>query len=363
MNSVSQTAGSRLSRRGFWIFQITYWLVSSVSLVFMIKNYHPVDDLFWVVVRRILTGFFLTCLLRWIYQQPFMIGRKGADKWLWVSLATVALSLLGTLFWLPLIHWLKIPELSSSALSQFLSLTVARFFSLLIWNAVYFGIEGLVSSYALKQEAAEAVMAAQTSELKQLQSQLHPHFLFNALNTIKASKDDPQAVEEITQNLADLLRFSLTDSKSLESLGREIEALDSYIGLQRARFRDDLDCSFEVSPAALRVQVPPMLLQPLLENAFKFGPQTGGLPLRLVIKALVADSWLTISVANSGRWVEPSQRDGLGTGLANLRRRLVLLLGENATMEVSGQSEWVVVSIRIPHLQVSPTPNAQKLPC
>lgn len=363
MNSVPHTAGSRLSKRTFWIFQITYWLVSTASLVFMIKNYHPVDDLNWVVVRRIVTGFLLTLLLHWIYQQPFMIGRKGADKWLWVSILTVAACLLGTFFWMPLIHWFNIPELSSSALSQFFSITVARLFSLLIWNAVYFGIEGLVASYVLKQEVAQAAMAAQTSELKQLQAQLHPHFLFNSLNTIKASKEDPQAVEEITQNLADFLRFSLTESKSLESLGREIEALDSYIGLQRARFRDDLDCSFEVSPAALKVRVPPMLLQPLLENAFKFGPQTGGVPLRLVVKAIVADSWLTISVANSGRWVEPSDIDGHGTGLANLRRRLVLLMGEQATMDVSNDSEWVTVSIRIPLVRVSTTPDPAMPPC
>jgi LytS/YehU family sensor histidine kinase len=104
----------------------------------------------------------------------------------------------------------------------------------------------------------------------------------------------------------------------------------------------------EASPAALKVLVPSMLIQPLLENAFKFGPRTGGMPLRVAVTAFVQGEKLFIDVTNSGRWVDPGGDDSLGTGLANLRRRLVLLLGESATLELVQNPDTVVAQLRLP---------------
>lgn len=154
--------------------------------------------------------------------------------------------------------------------------------------------------------------------------------------------------QEVIQILSEHLRYSLAPSRPLEPLGRELEALESYLELQRARFAGQLDCSIEASPAALKVMVPPMLVQPLLENAFKFGPRTSGMPLHVAVTAFTERGKLVIDVTNSGRWIAPGGEDSTCTGLANLRRRLFLLLGPSATLELVQNPDTVVAELRLP---------------
>jgi LytS/YehU family sensor histidine kinase len=229
-------------------------------------------------------------------------------------------------------------------------MTVARLYSMALWNGAYFGLSFMLVHQALKLEAADARLATRSSELKQLQSQLNPHFLFNALTLVQNKIDPASPGQEVVQMLSDYLRYSLATSKPLEPLGRELDALESYLELQRARFTGNLDCFIEASPAALQVLVPPMLVQPLLENAFKFGPQTSAMPMLIEVTAALENDVLQVAVANSGCWVPPGSGDSLGSGLTNLRRRLFLLLGEAATLEVLEKPEAVVVMIRIPTL-------------
>lgn len=335
-----------LRRRHFWIFQIGFWLISSVSLWFMLVSFRPEVAIGAVVLGRVATGFLLSWLLDYLYRRPFMRAVRGWRRCLGALGLTLGVCLLGTLFWMPLIYGARFPELETSA--TLLSLTVARFFSLFIWNAMYFGLAFLESTHAAGLEASQARAESRRSELKQLQAQLNPHFLFNALNTIKASLIDPAAAGEATQNLADFLRFSLQEPRAAEPLSREMEGLEPYIRLQRARFGDDLDCSFEASPAALRAMVLPMLVQPLLENAFKFGPQTSALPLRLAVRAAIEGGWLWVRVANSGGWVIPEPTAPPGTGLDNLRRRLELEMGPEASLTIHRGPASVEVVLRLP---------------
>ncbi|MFY8268893.1 MAG: histidine kinase, partial [Terrimicrobiaceae bacterium] len=93
---------------------------------------------------------------------------------------------------------------------------------------------------------------------------------------------------------------------------------------------------------------PPMLVQPLLENAFKYGPMSSPLPLSVDVEAAVAAGWLEIRVTNSGAWVPPGSGDSHGSGLASLRRRLSLLVGDVATLQIDEGAERVCVTIRIP---------------
>ena len=178
--------------------------------------------------------------------------------------------------------------------------------------------------------------------------QLNPHFLFNALNAVMGSLETKHQAREIVQNLADFLRFSLAEARPLEPLGRELDALESYLGLQQVRFQDGLQCRIEASPAATRVMVPPMLIQPLLENAFKYGPLSSPLPLRVTVEANLVDGWLEVQVRNSGQWLEPAVGAAQGTGLDNLRRRLALLTGPQAALSMVCDADNVCMIIRIP---------------
>ncbi len=344
------TYSSRLTPRGFWIFQGFFWAFSILSLTAMLRTFYALPDVYSIILGRISTGFVLTCLLyrcyRWMHRRH--LGWKAAL--LWLCFFNMAAAAAGTVFWGALLQrgFAELPSASPLA-----SLLLARIIALITWNVAFFAVEFILAFHAARMEASEAKLAAQASELKQLQSQLNPHFLFNALNTIIVSAGATGTAREVTQNLADYLRFSLHEARLLEPLGRELDALESYLELQRVRFQEGLECSLVASPAARRVMVPPMVIQPLLENAFKFGRRSSEAPMQLRVSALVEDHFLTVEVANSGAWVPPGSSDSPGSGLTNLRRRLHLLLGEEASLEVQRGAEEVIVTIRLPAETVS----------
>ena len=177
---------------------------------------------------------------------------------------------------------------------------------------------------------------------------MNPHFLFNALNSIVAASRDHDAVEKVTQDLADYLRFSLEPSQPLEPLSRELDALEKYLAIQQSRFGADLVCRISCEPETRSVAVPPMMIQPLLENAFHYGGQTSPMPLTVIVTASLCAGQLSVIVANSGSWVTPDPARSIGSGLQTLRKRLGLLLGPTATVEVVREEGWVKIVIRLP---------------
>ena len=144
------------------------------------------------------------------------------------------------------------------------------------------------------------------------------------------------------------VRFSLEPAQPLESLSRELDALEKYLAIQQSRFGADLVCRISCAPEARSVLVPPMMLQPLLENAFHYGPQTSPMPLNVSVEASVRDGRLCVVVANSGSWVPPDPARSIGSGIQTLRKRLGLLLGPAATVEVVHEQGWVKIVIRLP---------------
>jgi sensor histidine kinase YesM len=341
-------SGKQLGLRGFWIFQGVIWSVGAITLIGVLGNFSPsglggVDGA--VVAGRILTGFLLTTALHFCYRHPFTQTLPSGTRLLWIIALNIAAALTGSGVWMGLIE-LGFHEVPSE--TPFAHFTSARLYSFVTWNLAYLGLELVLEHRAARLELSEAREVARAAELKQLQMQLNPHFLFNALNAVMGSLEPKHQAREIVQNIADFLRFSLAEARPLEPLGRELDALESYLGLQQVRFQDGLQCRIEASPSATRVMVPPMLIQPLLENAFKYGPLSSPLPLRVTVRASLADDWLEVQVGNSGQWREPAPGAEKGTGLDNLRRRLALLMGPQASLSISSDSDSVSIMIRIP---------------
>ena len=341
----SGQSGRRLGLRGFWIFQGVIWSIASVTLFGVLKGFSPDGVDGTIVAGRILTGLLLTTALHFCYRHPFTLALPSGTRLLWIIGLNIAAVLTSSGTWMALIE-LGFYEVTSDAL--FAHLTSARIYSLVTWNLAYFGIELVLAHRSARLELTEAREVARAAELKQLQMQINPHFLFNALNAVMGSLETKHQAREIVQNLADFLRFSLAEARPLEPLGRELDALESYLGLQQVRFQDGLQCCIEVRPAARRVMVPPMLIQPLLENAFKYAPLSSPLPLRVTVKADIVKGWLEVQVTNTGRWQEPAVGAAQGTGLDNLRRRLALLMGAQANLSISSDSDSVSITIRIP---------------
>jgi LytS/YehU family sensor histidine kinase len=213
----------------------------------------------------------------------------------------------------------------------------------MIWLLLYFGIK----SFKLH---AEIEREFHLSELKLLRSQVNPHFLFNALATIMAVRKDEAMVSQVTQSLADYLRFSLAQSQDQfkHPLGQEVAALENYLLVEKIRFQEKLETRIEVSAEACAAQVPTALIQPLLENAIKYGQKTSPPPLRIAIEARLSEGRLLLLVENTGRWVEPHGPDSTGLGIVNLRKRLHLLYGDQAQLTFDRTGTAVRAQVSVP---------------
>ncbi len=180
---------------------------------------------------------------------------------------------------------------------------------------------------------SELERALAQSQLHSLRLQLQPHFLFNALNTISAQlHEDPRGADRLIGRLADLLRvsFRATDRVTVP-LHEELALLDAYAELMRARFGRRLDLRIESDPAAADAVLPPLLLQPLVENAVRHGALERSGHARIALGVRVSGDHLVVTVQDDGPGVPPG-RDPMasGTGLSTSARRLALLYGGSA---------------------------------
>ena len=187
-----------------------------------------------------------------------------------------------------------------------------------------------------------------------LRYQLNPHFLFNALNSIRALVDENRKhAKEMITELSEFLRYSL-NSKNFSDvpLKQELEAIRHYFKIEKKRYEEKLLVRYEVDPLAEEYPVLSFLIHPLVENAVKYGMQTSPMPLRIVIKSDVRNDTLILEVCNSGYWIEQDseqagQRDGTGIGLKNIRQRLENAFPESHHFEVIKNDDQVCIHIEI----------------
>jgi len=208
-----------------------------------------------------------------------------------------------------------------------------------------------------ERERQTAQMAAHLSkaQLAGLRTQLQPHFLFNTLNSISALiPQSPKLANEMLMNLSDLLRMTLRDPDQGEiTLVNELNLLGHYVDIQRLRFGARLTLLHEVDEAAHDLLVPPMLLQPIVENAIRYGIEPSDQPETIVIKARVEAEQLWLEVTNTchvALEVKPQATPSTGLGLENIRNRLRAHYGENQGFTAAPLQEGMgfCVQIRIP---------------
>jgi sensor histidine kinase YesM len=343
----------------FWVLHCMYWgIVATLSLgmSYALTPQGPIGSL--SIAFRMVSGFLLTAAVYWFFQQPWLRMRSRLLRWPLMLVLTGSLMVASlALLWISGIETTMIWT-GSGTLAQ----VVPRIAAATFWCTIFFGFElfdGLyVSELRLAQANADIARReaiAYEHEVHRLQAQMNPHFLFNALNAVIACRHNPNDVARVTQDLADFLRSGLRDPRLLEPLWKEIDNLGKYLAVQQARFGEKLICRIVCERTARNVMVPPMMIQPLLENAISYGMQTCRGPLRVDVLARIADAQLEVDVINSGAWLEPDPERSPGTGLKTLRKRLALLIDSSATVtvETSCPEAWtegpcVRVVIRLP---------------
>ncbi len=266
-----------------------------------------------------------------------------------VAAAIIASLIVGTVQqWAP-----SVDGLFRMPLLVLLELVVPFTMVFLIWNVLYFAAIYLKNYEREEVKNLRLTAAMNDTELNNLRSQLNPHFMFNALNSIRALVDENpvQAKQSITR-LSALLRNTLTAGRrQFISLEEEIKTVKDYLELEKIRYEERLTYRFEISEACLSAQVLPLLIQTLVENAVKHGISRlpGGGDILISVQEKSADM-LQVMVTNSGQY-NPAKEGGLletGIGLANSRRRLRLTYGDDASLSIINQSEKVLCSVTFP---------------
>jgi two-component system LytT family sensor kinase len=232
--------------------------------------------------------------------------------------------------------------------------TVKLFLYTALWLCIIFGL----ASFALWRQEREQLLMLQRdlaeSQLAQLRAQLQPHFLFNALNTISSLMQvDVGRADRLLAQLADLLRSSLqAGAQQLTSLREELKLLELYANIMSERFIGRVSLSWNIAADTLDARVPAMLLQPLLENAFKHGVEPSARPVVVRVTAWRKGDALHVSIHNSGGALAANPSRGIG--LTNCRERLKVLYGAQGRVDLEDDAEGVVAQLSLPFQAESP---------
>lgn len=335
--------------RLFLRLQLAGWLTNGlIGAGFVVATgYLSLRDSVVVILFRTLLGVVLTYGLRVIFQRLRVRLRNVWSSGAFVFLLSGLVAMVdGVITWEAALL-LNVEAGTGEASRFFIASLFMRWMTYWLWSLLYFGINFWLDTEGAKLRLARAEAAARASELRFLQAQINPHFLFNALNTIQSETEQPET-RSLIQALAEYLRFALRPHKELEPLGCELDALEHYLQVEKARFQERFHYSIDASEEARQICIPLATVQPLLENAVKYGRRTSAACLVLEIGARVMEGRLHLRVANSGQWVVPGEGGSTQTGVANLRRRLALIYGGAAELHFRCEAVTVCAEVSLP---------------
>ena len=268
-------------------------------------------------------------------------------------IATVSITVIGAL---TVLMFVAIGERStgkSFPWVQYVGYGLNIFFVFWGWSAVYFGLHYFDNHRQAEVDKWKLTAAAREAEMRTLQAQLNPHFLFNGLNNIRALvMEDPARARAMMTHLAELLRYSMQRNGAEQvPLATELDIVDNYLQLEAMQLEERLHYTVAVAPETHAVQLPPMTLQLLVENAIKHGlaPRPAGGSLSLSAQLDATGTGLCVAVRNTGTFQPQPGHPGLG--LRNVQERLKLLFGPDAHFTIGPDpllADTVLAELRLP---------------
>ncbi|MFY7840399.1 MAG: sensor histidine kinase [Lacibacter sp.] len=206
-----------------------------------------------------------------------------------------------------------------------------------------------------EKQKTEAEQLSKEAELYKLRQQLQPHFLFNSLNSINALIGTrPAEARQMVQQLSDFLRSTLKkEEQQWVKLEDEMQTLQLYLDIEKVRFGHRLHTQLEMDAAALQLQLPALLLQPLVENAIKFGLYDTTEESHIHLKATETNGQLLITVENPYDASTAAAQKGTGFGLSSVQRRLFLMFGRNDLLKTEANGATFSTQLFIPQPIVS----------
>ena len=221
----------------------------------------------------------------------------------------------------------------------------------LFWFLIYFSIHLFQNYKRVEIESLIWEAAVKDFELKTLKSQLNPHFMFNAMNSIRALiEEDPESAKTALTRLSNILRYSLKmERNETVPLEEEIQTVADYLALEAIRFEERLNYEINIDPRSGKIEIPPMMIQTIVENGIKHGVNKRTEGGKITVNSKMNGSNLIIQIKNSGQINEESLRHSKGFGIDNTKQRLNLLYGDKAVFTIKNESPDVVLAeIKIP---------------
>lgn len=352
----------RLTR--FWVLQLAGWSCLSIVSYFSLNLWYDQPDAAYIghnVVQSLL-GIALSWPLRYVYRRVW--NNSLIVRIVYISIAVLIFSGLWSLFRLAFFQWMTGV---SGLWADFGGWLFPSIFIFMCWTALYHGFKyyqlvGQEHKALLRMEsaknleasrAARAETLARDAQLAMLRYQLNPHFLFNTLNAVQslvATGRNEQATGMISA-LSEFLRYSLyTNSGEFVSVEDEVAAIKLYLEIEKIRFGDRLKVTIEISPDVQKQQIPSMLLQPLVENAIKYGVAKSEKGGTLNVDAYSDATHLCIDVIDSGAEMKAREAMGQpGVGLSNIRQRLEVCYAKDYDLSLHRLPEGGVrAGVRVP---------------
>jgi signal transduction histidine kinase len=320
------------------------WMLYSLLYTFFIVRQDPAAPFIPVFFGQVATS-----LVLGMYSVPvWWITVREMDRWHW-GCTLGAHVLLGPLYawgglesYLALIQWMAGDVATKEMEANYQWILYGTFTLYAIQFALYHLVRNVQRLRQKEQQATELLAVAREQQLAALKAQVNPHFLFNTLNSISATlKQDPDQAREMIARLAGLMRYALDSAeRDRVSLREEVNFVRRYLALARHRFSNRLDAHVDVDAPddALDTPVPPMVLQPLVENALRHGiapSEEGG---RVTVQISENSDRLDVRVEDTGVGPEtdrPLADADEGTGLANTTTRLEHTFGPDAALHTA----------------------------
>jgi hypothetical protein len=344
-----------LDQKKYWLFQIAfwggYWLLNLVFITAWGYSSILMSSIFFALSLLMLI---FTHGLRFLYKRFF--NQKSLIylclQLLWllpVAAMIIQLILFGIIYIILQADPVLGQGLQNSSAGSFIGYSINTCIMLILWCLVYLFRAEWLKRRQMEKAHWENQIKLRDIELQFLRSQINSHFLFNALNNIRSLiLEDAQAARQGLHDLATLLRGLMhSDSKLTVSLREEVEWVKGYLALEALQFEQRLDYELIVEPTLLDAQLPPLLLQTLVENAIKHGiarRRLGG-KVRISADVLSLNSWRLL-VENPTAEL-PAIQESNGIGLKNARDRLLAAFGDKARLELQF-SGTVIATVEMP---------------
>lgn len=339
----------------FWVLQFLGWgFINSLS-IFILKEIS-----FELIIFSIIVGMFIgiatTSMLRWYLKRNIQFNDFGINEIIKIGISfLVTAALFGAMnFSFGYLYAKFGPSFTEEELQFFKNYNgfwiqaLNALFIVGAWLVTYLVIKLLLKLNKDRIERLQLNTSLKQAQLNTLKGQINPHFMFNSLNNIRGLMlEDVEKSREMLTKLSEMLRYSLTkNSMNGIAVGEELEMVDNYIALAKIQFEKRLQFVKKVDPEVLELQIPPMIIQLLVENAAKHGISNlrdGG---KIHLNIQRGNDELEIVVSNTGKL--HISKGSTQLGLNNIRQRLKLLYGDNASFDLNEKEGEVVATIKIP---------------